>query len=285
MAEPLGSGVLRVLAPNPSPMTHLGTCSYVLGAGAGRAVVDPGPAHAGHLDALVAACAGARVEAILVTHAHLDHSPGAAVLAARTGAPVWGWPAARGRTATMRALSGLGGGEGVDAGFAPDRQPEDGARIAGRGWAVEALWTPGHMASHLCYATEAGDVLSGDVAMGWASTMISPPDGDVGQFLETMVRLMDRGGRLLPGHGDPVADGAARCRALRDHRLAREAAILAALAATDRIEGVVAAVYAGVPPALRPAAARNVLAHLIRLAETGAVVADALTPEGRFRPA
>ncbi|UWQ20431.1 MBL fold metallo-hydrolase [Jannaschia sp. W003] len=285
-AEQLGSTVVRVLAPNPSPMTHRGTCTYVLGEGAGRAVIDPGPPDAAHMEAVLGACSGARVEAILVTHAHLDHSPGAALLAARTGAPVLGWRFDRGRSETMQALAGIGGGEGVDRAFAPDREPADGERIEGDGWAVRAHWTPGHMASHLSFETPDGDVLSGDVAMGWASTMISPPDGDVAQFLGSMDRLAALGARrFLPGHGEPVEAPAERCRDLRAHRLAREAAILAALDGGTTIPDLVARVYVDTPPALHPAAARNVLAHLIRLAETGAATADRLAPDGRFRRA
>lgn len=280
VAEPMESGVHRILAPNPSPMTHRGTCSYVLGDGRRGAIVDPGPQEPGHLEALLAACG--EVECILVTHAHLDHSPGAAALAAKTGAPIWGWRYDAGRSDVMARLAHLGGGEGVDPGFAPDHIPEDGTRIEGTGWTVDVLWTPGHMASHLSFVLPSGTILSGDVAMGWASTMISPPDGDVTQFLGTMERLAQREGRLLPGHGEAVEDGAARCIALRDHRLTREAAILDAVGINTTIPLIVEQVYTDTPTALHPAAARNVLAHLVRLVETGSVACDTLGPDGAF---
>ena len=266
-----------MVAPNPSPMTLNGTNGYVLGR-RDVAVIDPGPDDPGHRAALEAAVAGRPVRAVIVTHPHLDHSPGAAPLAARLGAPVLAFGRAEaGRSATMRALEGaVGGGEGVDRGFAPDRTLADGDAVTGDGWSLEALHTPGHMASHLSlHWRERGETFTGDTVMGWASTLISPPDGDLGQFMASLVRLARLGARRFhPGHGDPVEDPGGRCRALRDHRLAREAAILAALDAPRRIPELVATIYADTPPALHGAAARNVLAHLVHLSETGRVRAD-----------
>lgn len=278
--EPVESGVRRILAPNPSPMTYHGTWSYVLGDGRVGAIVDPGPVIPEHLETLLSACG--TVEAILVTHAHLDHSPGAAWLAERTGAPIYGWRYDTGRSEVMQRLAHLGGGEGVDTAFAPDIAPTDGQVITGTGWEVETLWTPGHMASHLSFALPSGSILSGDVVMGWASTMISPPDGDVTQFLGTMTRLADLGGRFLPGHGAVIEDGRGRCAELRAHRLTRETAILEAVGDATTIPDIVATVYADTPAALHGAAARNVLAHLVRLVETDQVACDALSPDGTY---
>jgi glyoxylase-like metal-dependent hydrolase (beta-lactamase superfamily II) len=281
VAERLAPGLRVVTAPNAGPMTFTGTRSYILGAGE-VAVIDPGPDDPAHLDALVAALApGERLAAILVTHAHRDHSSGAAALAARLGAPVLahGDPEG-GRSPAMAALAaagGLGGGEGIDRDFRPDRRIGEGERIAGPGWSLTALHTPGHLADHLCFVWEEGRaVFTGDTVMGWATTLISPPDGDLGAFMAALRRLQGREETVYyPGHGAPVADPQGMLAYQLAHRLAREGQILEALAAGPRtIPQMVAGIYAGLEPALRPAAARNVLAHLIDLSERGIVAAE-----------
>ena len=257
-------------------MTQAGTNSYVLGHG-DVCVIDPGPADPAHLDALVAAIAGRPVTAILVTHSHLDHSPGARPLADRLGAPVLAFgPSEAGRSPTMQALSDIGGGEGVDRDFAPDGTLAQNDVVPGAGWTLRAHHVPGHMANHLAFEwVEARAVFTGDTVMGWASTMISPPDGDLGQFMTSLDLLESLNARIfLPGHGAPVETPAARCRALRAHRLARESAILAALEAPATIPDLVARIYADTPPALHTAAARNVLAHLLHLADRGHATAS-----------
>ncbi len=274
--EVLESGVIRVLAQNPSPMTFEGTCSYVLGDDV-AVVIDPGPALPDHLSALESAVAARTVAAVIVTHSHLDHSPGARALAARLSAPVLGFgPSGAGRSATMRALADLGGGEGVDRDFAPDRAVAASDVITFGEHRLRVRHIPGHMANHIALEWLGRRLVwTGDTVMGWASTMISPPDGDLGQFmasLDTLEQLKAR--RFFPGHGDPVDAPSARCHALRDHRLGREAAILGALDAPTRIPDLVARIYADTPPALHGAAARNVLAHLIHLSETNRVRAD-----------
>lgn len=270
--ETLAPGLRRVLAPNPSPMTHRGTNTYLIGA-RGLAVIDPGPADAAHLDALLAAVApGQRVTHILVTHAHLDHSPLARPLAEATGAPVLGFgPAEAGRSAVMRKLAEageVGGGEGVDAGFAPDTWLPDGAAVQGDGWQLTALHTPGHMANHLCFASDDA-LFTGDLVMGWASSLVSPPDGDLGAFMASLGRLRRTAWRVFhPGHGAPVAAPLTRLDALLAHRRARETAILAALSDGAATASELARrIYTDTPPELLPAATRNVLAHLIDLAE------------------
>ena len=284
VAAPL-PGVVRVVAPNPSAMTATGTATYVVGDGPGRAVIDPGPDDPAHRAAVLRACGPARVEAILVTHPHLDHSAGAPGLARATGAPVLAFgPPEAGRSEAMRALAHPGGGEGVDADFRPDRALADGEVVSGDGWSLQAVWTPGHMASHLAFLRpDRAAAFSGDVVMGWASTLISPPDGDVTQFMASLERIAGLGARvLLPGHGGAVDDPAGRCAAMRDHRVRREAAILAALDDAPTIPALVAAVYADTPPTLHAMAARNVLAHLVRLVALGQVGADRVAVDGRF---
>jgi len=285
----IGPGIRRILAPNPSPMTYWGTNTFLVGEGA-VTVIDPGPAIPAHLEAILAGLdAGERIARILVTHAHLDHAPLARPLAAATGAKThaFGGPT-DGRSEVMQALAaqGLaGGGEGVDRGFVPDVRLEDGEPIdLGDGTEIVALWTPGHFSNHLCFAL--GDaVFTGDQVMGWASTMISPPDGDVTAFLSSCDKLAARGDRVfLPAHGDAVADPAGRLAWLTDHRRAREAQILAALTpGPATIAALVQEIYTETEPRLLPAAERNVFAHLIDLEGRGLVRAHpGLSPGARF---
>jgi glyoxylase-like metal-dependent hydrolase (beta-lactamase superfamily II) len=260
-----------ILAPNPSPMTGPGTNTYLLGRSR-VVIIDPGPEDARHLAAIRAAIGGAVVAGVLVTHAHLDHSP----LARAFDAPVLAFGDARaGRSARMAGLgAAVGGGEGVDAGFRPDHRLEDGEEVVLGAERIRAIWTPGHFGNHLCFAWR-GAVFSGDHVMGWSSTFVSPPDGDIGAYMRSLDRLEGEGARVLyPGHGDPVAEPGARIAALRAHRLGREAAILQALGEGARSVGeIVAAVYSDVPVAMHGAAARNVFAHLIDLEGRGQVVA------------
>jgi len=273
----LAPGLRRLTAPNPSPMTLHGTNSFLIGR-SDLAVIDPGPLSDAHLQAILAEVGpGQRISHILVTHSHRDHSPLARVLSQATGAPVlaagrsdWG------RSAVMQALARaglIGGGEGVEDGFAPDRQLADGEVISADGWQITALHTPGHMANHLCFAW--GDALfSGDLVMGWSTSLISPPDGDLTAFRTSLKRLMTRSDRIYyPAHGDAVEDPQARLAELITHRAAREAQILAALSKGPATpHGLTARIYTDVPPALRPVAERNVLAHLIDLVERNIVI-------------
>lgn len=287
--EPLAEGLVAVTAPNAGPMTFTGTRTYLLGRDE-VAVIDPGPDDPDHLDAVAAALPrGARATAILVTHAHRDHSAGARALADRLGAPLVGF-GPRLRSAEMERLAaagGLGGGEGIDAGFAPDRLLADGDAVEGAGWRLEAVHTPGHLGDHLCFAwAGGGGLFSGDTVMGWATTMISPPDGDLGAFLASLRRLRDRPERVYyPGHGGPLHDPRGMIDWQLAHRAAREAQILAALehAGPADVPALVALVYPGLHPALRPAAGRSVLAHLIDLAARGLARSDGpLAADAKF---
>ncbi len=275
--ERLAPGLRRIVAPNPGPMTFRGTNTYLVG-DREVAVIDPGPASDTHLAAILGATGGGRITDILVTHAHRDHSALAPALAARTGAPVRAFgPAAAGRSAVMARLAaaGLRGGEGVDGGFVPDATLADGDRLARAGWEITALWTPGHMGNHMAFVWN-GSAFSGDLVMGWSTSVIAPPDGDAAAFRHGCGRLADAAPRVLwPGHGPPVADPAGRIAALLAHRAAREAQVLAALADRPADAATLAAtIYADIPPAVLPAATANVLAHLIDLHDRGVVAGD-----------
>ncbi|MCA8880703.1 MAG: MBL fold metallo-hydrolase [Rhodobacteraceae bacterium] len=279
VAEVVADGLRRLLAPNPGPMTFRGTNTYLLG-NRGIAVIDPGPDNPAHLAAILGALGpGQAISHILVTHAHRDHSPLARRLSAATDAPVLAFGDAQaGRSAVMQdlAASGMaGGGEGVDIEFSPDAVLQDKTVVAGDGWEVTALWTPGHMGNHLCFAWT-DTVFSGDLVMDWATSLISPPDGDVAAFRASCRRLRAHGPRRLwPGHGAPVDDPAARIDWLMAHREAREAQILAVLEAGPMSPNELAlAIYRDTVPTLLPAAARNVLAHLADLASRGVVTAS-----------
>lgn len=274
-----GPGRIRcLLAPNPSPMTGPGTNTFLLGEGE-VAVIDPGPDDPAHLRAILGALGpGERIAAILVTHPHLDHSALVPALARETGAGVFGFgPAGSGRSARLRALAAgdPGSGEGADSGFRPDRRLSGGEVLALPGMALRVVATPGHMAEHLAFGW--GEVLFvGDLVMAWAPSLIAPPDGDMGDYLASLAHVAaGPWRRLLPAHGAPVEAPRIRIAELVAHRHAREAQVLAALAAGPATpDGIAARVYPDIAPALRAAARRSAFAHLVDLAGRGIVEAD-----------
>lgn len=276
----------RVLAPNPSALTGPGTNSFVLGRGE-HVVIDPGPDDPGHLAAVMAA-AGGRISHIFVTHAHRDHSAGAAELSRLSGAPVLAFGTAEaGRSALMRQLAAqgaAGGGEGLDAGFAPDILLRDGDRIETPAGMIEALHTPGHSGGHLCFGWS-GILFSGDIVMGWTSTLISPPDGDLSDYLRSLARIESHGATcLMPAHGDPVEAPRARIAELLAHRRLRSAQILSALRDSPASAAVLARRLYDVPAPLLGAAERNVLAHLVALYDLGAIeTTEKFSPRAAFR--
>ena len=272
MVETQGPKIRRLLAPNPSAMTHTGTNSYLLGL-RDIAVIDPGPDDDAHFAAILSAIApNQKITKILVTHAHLDHAPLARRLSAYCSAPVYAYGDSRaGRSPQMIALSEagtIGGGEGVDHGFQPDITLEDRAVLDHEGQELVALWTPGHFGNHMAFCWSEA-LFSGDHVMGWASTMISPPDGDLGAFRRSCTQLQERREKLyLPGHGDAIEDGPARLHWLLAHRQEREKQIIYHLQGQpNTAQGLAEAIYTDIDPRLIHAATRNVLAHLIDLCE------------------
>ena len=252
--------VSRVLAPNPGPFTFKGTGTYLVGAGAEVAVIDPGPDMPEHVAALQRAVAGRRISHILITHTHRDHSPGAAPLKAWSGARTYALAAA------VPAASGEGAAdEAHDHDFVPDLQVGDGMRLSGDGFDITVVATPGHTANHICLALEQEKALfSGDHVMGWSTSVIAPPDGDMGQYMESLEKLALRDDDVFyPTHGSPVRQPRAWLKLLISHRQQREGQILEALTSTPQAIPVLArALYPNIDTRLFAAAALQVRAHL-----------------------
>lgn len=285
---PLEDGLRLVLAPNPSPMTNLGTNTYLLGT-TQLCIIDPGPDDDAHLAALIAAIGNARVSDIVVTHNHLDHSPLARKLSTATGAKIHAFGThLDGRSAIMTTLAaqGLaGGGEGIDTTFVPDMILADGDTLQGHDWQLTALHTPGHIGNHLSLLWNDA-VFTGDHVMGWASSLVSPPDGDLTDFMLSCEKLREIPARIYyAGHGAPIHDPAARLDWLIAHRRQRESQILACLARNPATpHELTRAIYQDVPDGLFLAAQRNVFAHLVDLHQSGKIKASAtLSIDAQYR--
>lgn len=266
-AEALSPLVRRVLARNPSPFTFTGTGTYIVGHGT-VAIIDPGPADPEHLDAVAAAVAGETVSHFLITHTHMDHSPGAGPLRARLGGTIAGCAPLVLRDDGPRADAGF------DPGYAPDHVMADGEAVAGPGWTLRAVHTPGHTSNHLCFALEEeGALFSGDHVMGWSTTVVAPPDGDMADYMASLAKLMGRSDVCYyPTHGAPVDEPQRLVKGMIAHRRQRETQILAQLAQGPRaIPAMVEQMYAAIDRRLWPAAGRSVLAHLIDLEARGRV--------------
>jgi len=268
--------IRRVIARNASPFTFKGTGTYIIGERQ-VAVIDPGPDLADHLAALLAALRGESVTHILITHTHLDHSPAAAALKRATGAKTYGY----GRHGSGRAedRAGIGGvtEEGGDHGFVPDIELREGDAIEGPGWHLTAVETPGHTSNHLCFALDEEKTLfSGDHVMGWSTSVITPPDGDMSAYMRSLDKLLRREDALYwPTHGPAIPEPKPYVRTFIAHRRERRAEILKRIAAGDEtIAAIVEHVYVGLDPRLKLAAGRSVLAHLIELVEEGSVASD-----------
>lgn len=259
IAQAIDPVVRRLLAPNPSPFTYTGTQTYLVGRGE-VAVIDPGPDEPAHLDSLLAATKGERIAAIVCTHTHRDHSPAAGPLAQATGAKIIG--------CAPLALSDDGprADAAFDTSYAPDRILADGEKIEGEGWTLRAVTTPGHTSNHICYALEEnGGLFSGDHVMGWSTSVVSPPDGDMGDYMTSLEKLQARNDRIyFPAHGEPIDNPQRFVRGLAGHRKSREGQIRRLLEEMPQtIPAMVARMYVGLDPKLIGAAGRSVLAHLI----------------------
>ncbi len=268
LVETLEPLVRRVLAPNGSPFTYTGTQTYLVGHEEGLAVIDPGPDMPEHLAALEAAIGAAKVVAICCTHTHRDHSPAAAPLAAATGAPVVGCAPLVLESDEPRADAPF------DGAYRPDRVLADGERLSGPGWTLTALATPGHTSNHFCYAlAESGALFTGDHVMGWSTTVVAPPDGDMADYLRSLEKLHDRDDRVYyPAHGAAVTNPRQLVRGMIGHRRQRERQILRLLGHdAQAISAMVPMMYKGVDERLWPAAGQSVKAHLLDLERRGAV--------------
>lgn len=262
--EPL---VTRILAANPSPFTYTGTETYLVGT-TDVAVIDPGPDLPEHVDALLRAIDGRPVVAILCTHTHRDHSPASRAIKVATGAPIIG----------CAALALDDDGPRADAAFdrdyLPDRVLHDGEQLSGDGWTLTAVATPGHTSNHLCFALEeSGALFTGDHIMGWSTSVVAPPDGNMGDYMASLDKLLVRKDRVYyPAHGDAVEKPQRLVRGMMGHRKQREGQILRLLGQEAReIPAMVEKMYVGLDPRLTGAAGRSVLAHLIDLRQRGIV--------------
>ena len=272
VAAQLSPLVQRVIADNPGPFTYTGTGVFIIG-GNSVCVIDPGPTSEAHVAAIDRALDGRTVSHVLVTHHHVDHSPLAKPLAEKHGCKVYGF----GLQPVRQDAGELRLEAGDDLTFKPDVEIRDGHIIKGDGWTIETIHTPGHTSNHLCFALhEENTLFSGDHIMGWSTSVVSPPDGHMGDYLNSLNTVLDRNFDILrPTHGAAITEVRPFVQAYIDHRLAREAQILGALeTGLQSISEIVARLYKDVDKRLHPAAAHSVLSHMIHLRETGRVSAD-----------
>lgn len=270
--------IRRVIAPNPGPFTFTGTGTYIVGQGGGLCVIDPGPIIDSHLEAILAAVQpGEHISHILITHTHLDHSPLAMALKDATGATIY--------------AEGIHGGEkpdesdvveeGADRAFAYDVKLNDGDTVKGDSWTMECVHTPGHTSNHMAFALKEEKVLfSGDHVMGWSTSVISPPDGDMDAYMESLKKLTERDDEIYwPTHGPAIENPKPFVRAFMFHRRTRDRQIMKSIeeGRTD-IAAMVQHMYRDVDERLHPAAARSVLAHIIALEKRGEISCDTEEP-------
>jgi glyoxylase-like metal-dependent hydrolase (beta-lactamase superfamily II) len=273
--DPVSPLIRRVIANNPGPFTFLGTGTYIVGHGE-VAVIDPGPDDPAHLEAILAATHGERVTHIVITHHHSDHSPLAGPLKAATGAAIYGCAVAT----PDEDDGGVKMEAGHDLGFKPDISLCGGGQVSGPGWTLEAIPTPGHTSNHLCYALpEENACFTGDHIMGWSTTVITPPDGDMTDYLASLDIIRARGfSTLWPTHGPPIREPGPFIDAYLEHRRERIDQILAALeSGPAKISDLVPRLYADVDAKLWPAASRSMLAATIHLVREGKLAADGET--------
>ena len=280
--ETIAPGIRRLVAENPSPFTLHGTGTYIIGQGK-VAVIDPGPADSAHIEALVKGLKGETITHVLVTHTHMDHSPGCALLREHTDAPTYAY----GPHGAGKLESGVQVEEGGDMDFAPDVLAKDGDIIEGEGWSVECVYTPGHTSNHLCFQyREQKALFTGDHVMGWSTSIISPPDGDMGDYLKSLDKLLQRDDEIYwPTHGPSIEDPKSFVKKFIEHRQEREDQITDCLKrGLSTIEVMVPDMYDGLPEFMYPAAARSVLAAMEHMANKGTISTDgAITLDAVYR--
>ncbi len=271
IAQQLSPLIRRVIAKNPGPFTYTGTGTYILGRNE-VAVVDPGPADKAHIHALLTALKGERVTHMLVTHTHMDHSPGCRLLKTYHAVPTYGFGPHGGGSRDLTKVE-----EGADRDFAPDRRVGHGELIEGSGWSVECVHTPGHTSNHMCFALrEERALFTGDHVMGWSTSVISPPDGNMGSYMRSLALLLERDDAIYyPTHGPPITNPRGHIEGFIEHRLARERQIRECLlTGVNRIKDMVPIMYKGTNRALFPAAGRSVLAAVDLMHARGEVECD-----------
>ena len=272
----IAPGIRRVIANNPGPFTFHGTGTYILGTG-NVAVIDPGPDDEEHIGAILAALDGETISHILVTHTHMDHSPGCRPLQALTGAPTYAY----GPHGAGKLEQGVQVEEGGDMDFAPDHLVKHGDIVQGGDWTVECVYTPGHTSNHMCFALQEQKALfTGDHVMGWSTSIISPPDGDMAAYMQSLELLLERDDAVYwPTHGPSIIDPKTHVRAYIAHRIEREEQILKCIdEGTHGIRDMVPLMYRDTPEFMYPAAARSVLAAMENLLRKNQVVADGGEP-------
>ncbi|MBE09520.1 MAG: MBL fold metallo-hydrolase [Rhodospirillaceae bacterium] len=271
--------IRRVICNNPGGFTFHGTGTYIIGQGE-VAVIDPGPLDDDHIAALERAVQGETVTHILITHTHRDHSPAAAPFKKLTGAPTYGYGPHGGDRGGPKVE------EGGDYEFVPDHVIKDGDVIEGKGWTFEAIHTPGHTSNHICFALrEENAIFTGDHVMGWSTSVISPPDGNMSDYMSSLRKILTREEEIYwPTHGPAITGPKAHVEAFITHRSGREDAILECIRdGRNTIPAMVEVMYADVDKRLHRAAGRSVFAHLLHMAETGRVTADGKpSPESAY---
>jgi len=270
--EEVEPGIRRVIANNPSPFTLYGTGTYILGTGS-VAVIDPGPADPAHIQALLDAVEGETISHVLVTHTHMDHSPGCALLKDHVDAPTYAF----GPHGAGKLEEGVPVEEGGDMAFTPDVLVGHGDVIEGRNWSVECVYTPGHTSNHMCFALrESRALFTGDHVMGWSTSIISPPDGDMMAYMVSLELLLERNDRVYwPTHGPCIPDPHAHVKAFIEHRKEREGQIMECVdQGGGLIRDMVPLMYRDTPEYLYPAAARSTLAAIEYLVKRGALAAS-----------
>ncbi len=268
--EYISPNIRRITAPNPAPYTFKGTGTYIVGRG-DVAIIDPAPDIRSHIDAIITSLSEEKITHILITHNHKDHSPGAKPLSERTGAKIYGFDVCEQQYAEVEAE------EGLDKEYKPDVTLNDGEIINGNGWVIEAIHTPGHLSNHLCFAfVEEQALFTGDHIMGWSTTIISPPDGNMTDYLDSLEKLRLRNDKIYyPTHGAPITNPKQFVTQLIGHRLRRDKEIIRAFSGGSRtIDQLIDVIYVGLDQKLRLAASRTIYAHLIRLVAMGEASCD-----------